>query len=92
MSTLMTIILLVIVSVILIIIAVRSISLAMGNVRPDENFPIAIATLALSFFIIMSIMISTSSPNHNKKNVSNNKNLTIKKINNKNLTIKKEVK
>ena len=76
MLTLMTIILLVIVSVILIIIAVRFISLAMKNVRPDKNF--GIAALALLFLIVMSVMISTLGPNYNKKNVSNNKNLTLK--------------
>lgn len=86
MSTFIIIVLLAIVSVILIIIAVRFISLAMKNVKPDKNF--GIATLALLFLIVMSIIISTFGPNHNKKNILNNKNLTIKKINNKNLTLK----
>ena len=67
MLTLMTIILLVIVSVILIIIAFRFISLAIKNVRPDENLAIGFTAAAFSFIIILIIINMFSISNYNKK-------------------------
>ena len=82
MLTLMTIILLVIVSVILIIIAFRFISLAIKNVRPDENLAIGFTAAAFSFIIILIIILIIinmfSISNYNKKIIIQKQNLTLK--------------